>query len=49
MAKTTSIKQTKASKARPNNKPVPRGKFFLIEPAVRFYEIEDGDNNKEGE
>ena len=49
-AKTISKKiSVKASEAKPLGKPLPRDKTFGIEPAIRFYDIEDGDDNEEGQ
>ena len=39
----------KASTAKPSGKPPPGDKSFGIEPAIRFYDIEDGDENERGE
>ena len=39
----------KASTAKPSGKPPPGEKTLGIEPAIRFYEIEDGGNTEEGE
>ena len=49
MAKTISLKLTKASTDKPSINPLPGHKTLGIEPAIIFYEIEYGDNKKEGE
>ena len=49
MAKTVSLKSTRASIAKPNTKPLPRDKTLGIDPVIFFYEIEDGNNTEEGE
>ena len=49
MAKTVSLKSTRASIAKPNTKPLPRDKTLGIDPVIFFYEIEDGNNTDEGE
>ena len=50
MAKSISKKSSvKASAAKPLGKPPTGDKTFGIEPAIRFYGIEDGDNNEKGE
>ena len=50
MAKTISTRNVaKASTTKPLGKPLPGDKFLGIEPAIRFYEIEDGDKTEEGE
>ena len=50
MAKTISKKiSVKASEAKPLRNPPPVDKNFGIEPAIRFYAIEDGDETEEGE
>ena len=50
MAK-SSIKrnQAKASTSNPLGKPPPGDKSLGLEPAIRFYLIEDGDKTEEGE
>ena len=40
------MKTIKASTDKPNSKPPPGDKTLGIEPVVRFYEIEDGDNTE---
>ena len=47
--KYTSLKLTKASPSKPNDKPPPGDKTLRIKPDIRFYEIEDGNNTEEGE
>ena len=49
MAKTVSLKPTKASTANPNVKTTLGDKTLDIDPAIRFYEIEDRDNTEERE
>ena len=50
MAKTISKKRyVKASSAKTSGKPVPVDKTFGVEPDIRFYAIEDGDETEEGE
>ena len=50
MAKSISKKSSfKASSAKPLGKPPPGDKTCGIEPAIRFYEIEDGDETEKGE
>ena len=50
MAKTISKKiSVKASTAKPLGKPPPGDKTCGIEPDIRFYEIEDGDETEKGE
>ena len=50
MAKTISSKSSvKASAAKPLGNPPPGDKTLGIEPATRFYKIEDGDKTEEGE
>ena len=50
MAKTISRKiSVKASAAKPLGKPPPGDKTPGLEPAIRFYELEDGDKTEEGE
>ena len=50
MAKTISRKSSvKASAAKPPGKPLPRDDILGLEPAIRFYEIEDSVKTKEGE
>ena len=41
-------KTVKASTTKPNGKTPPGDKYLGIEIYIRFYEIEDGDNNDEG-
>ena len=49
MAKTISKKiSVKASAAKPLDKPLPGDKTLGLEPAVRFYKVEEGDENSEG-
>ena len=49
-AKSISKKSSaKASSANNLVKPSPRDKSFGLEPAIRFYEIEDGDETEKGE
>ena len=49
MAKTISNKSSvKASASKPSGKSPYRDKTFGIEPAIRFYDIEDGDETEEG-
>ena len=43
------MKTVKASTAKPNGKSPPGDKYLKIYPAIHFYKIEDGDNNKDGE
>ena len=43
------INPEKASTSKPSWKPPPGDKSIGIDPAIRFYEIEDGDKTKEGE
>ena len=43
MSKKSSVKD---SAAKPPGKPPPRDKTFGIEPAIRFYYIEDGDDTE---
>ena len=48
MAKTISSKSSvKTSAAKPSGKPPTRDKTLGLERAIRFYEIEDGDNTEE--
>ena len=50
MEKSTSKKiSVKASEAKPSGKPPPGDKSFGIETAIRFYDIEDRDENERGE
>ena len=50
MAKTTSKKiSVMASAAKPSGKPPPEDKTFGLEPATRFYAIEESDETEEGE
>ena len=50
MAKTISRKiSVKASEAKPLGKPPPGDKTLELDPAIRFYELEDGDKTEEGE
>ena len=50
MAKTTSKKiSVMASAAKPSGKPPSGDKTFGLEPATRFYAIEDSDETEEGE
>ena len=49
MGKTISKKISfKASSVKPLGKPPPGDKTFGIDPATRFYDIEDGDETEEG-
>ena len=49
MAKSISKKSyVKASSAKPSGKPPPGDKTCGIDPATRFYEIEDGDGTEKG-
>ena len=41
--------KSKASISKPNGKSLPGDKTLGPDPAICFYETEDGDNNKEGE
>ena len=43
------MKTLKSSTAKPNSKPPYGYKSLGIGPAIRFYEIEYGDNTEEGE
>ena len=43
------MKTVKASTAKSNSKPPPGDKSLGIETAIRFYKIEYGDKNEEGE
>ena len=48
MAKTISKKSSvKASSDKPSGKPPPRDKILGLDPEIRFYDIEDGDEIKE--
>ena len=38
----------KASTAKPSGKPPPGGKSLGLDPAIRLYLIENGDNTEEG-
>ena len=50
ISKTTSKKiYGKASLAKPLRKPLTGDKPFGIEPAIRFYDIEDGHKTEKGE
>ena len=50
MAKTISNKiSAKDSAVKTLGKPLPGDKTFGIEPAIRFYAIEDGDETEKGE
>ena len=50
MAKTIGMKSSaKASAAKPSGKPPTGDKTFGIEPVIRFYAIEDGDDTEKGE
>ena len=46
MENTISLKNTKDSTAKPNGKPLIRNKKVGIDPATRFYEIEDIDKTE---
>ena len=49
MAKTVSKKiSVKDSSAKPLGKPPPRDNTFGLEPDIRFYAIEDGDDTEKG-
>ena len=49
MAKTISKKTSvKASAGKASDKPLHGDKTIVIEPTIRFYAIEDGDENEEG-
>ena len=50
MANTISDKSSvKASEAKPSGKPPPGDKTFGLDPAIRFYSIEDRDKTEKGE
>ena len=50
MAKIISKKiSVKASASKPLGKPLPGDKTLVLEPAIRYYTLEDGDENSEGE
>ena len=50
MARSISKKiSVKASTSNTSGKPPPGDAYFGIEPAIQFYEIEDGDNDEERE
>ena len=50
MANTVSRKSSvKASAANPTDKHLPRAEILGLDPAIRFYEIEDSDKTEEGE
>ena len=50
MAKTTSNKSSvKASESKTSVKPLPGDKTLGLEPEIRFYKLEDGDDTAEGE
>ena len=44
--RTISLKTVKASTANTNSKPPPMDKNIVLDPAIRFYEIEYGDNTE---
>ena len=47
MEKSVILKPTKALTSKPNSKNLPRDITIGIDPAIHFYEIEDGDKTEE--
>ena len=47
MEKSVNLKPTKALTSKPNSKNLPRDITIGIDPAIHFYEIEDGDKTEE--
>ena len=46
MENTTSLKNTKASKAKPNRNPSTVDKTLGLEPVIHLYDIEGGDKTE---
>ena len=46
MARAISLKTAKSSTVKPNGKLTPEDKTLGLEPAIPFYEIEEGDSTE---